>query len=56
MTAIPWYKVTSHNVTPKDKLKGRAEIIHSECDSKLEQGRLARIQRSKTGRTYKIAI
>jgi transposase InsO family protein len=43
-------------VTPKDKLKGRAEIIHRERDSKLEQGRLARIQRSKTGRTHKIAI
>jgi transposase InsO family protein len=43
-------------VTPKDKLKGRAEIIHRERDSKLEQGRLARIQRSKTGRTYKMAV
>ena len=43
-------------VTPKDKLEGRAATIHRERDCKLEAGRLARIERSKTSRTYKITV
>lgn len=43
-------------VIPKDELEGRADIIHRERDSKLEQGRLARIERSKASRTCKVAI
>ena len=43
-------------VTPKDKLEGRAATIHRERDCKLDAGRLARIERSKTSRTYKIAV
>ena len=43
-------------VTPKDKLEGRADVIHRERDNKLEQSRLARIERSKASRTCKVAI
>lgn len=39
-------------ITPKDKLEGRAELIHSERDRKLEQARAARIARSKTAKFH----